>query len=462
MAALADVVPLVPRPRRPRVFGGTPVVEVDETDASSWPITPLDLKIQLHSSVLERINLERITDSSSDKVRGEIREVVLEALAKEDGLYQDSPGRAEHIVREVLREVFGLGPLEPLMQDPTVSDILVTTPEMVHVERHGKLYETGVHFQSEAHLLRVIEKIVSRVGRRIDDTSPMVDARLPDGSRVNAVVSPVAVDGPLLSIRRFGTEKLSAETLVQNLTLTEGMLELLKACVQAQLNIVVSGGTGAGKTTLLNILSGFIPEGERIVTIEDAAELQLRQRHVARLESRPPNLDGQGAIRIRQLVINALRMRPDRIIVGEVRGEEALDMLQAMNTGHDGSLTTVHANSPRDALSRLEVMVGMANANMPLKAIRQQMSSAINLVIQIARLGDGSRRVTHITECCGMEGELVTTQDVFVFEKTGVGAQGRVLGRFRATGIRPKFSERLAAAGIQLPAPLFQTVLEIR
>jgi len=462
MAALADVVPLVPRPRRPRVFGGTPVVEVDETDASSWPITPLDLKIRLHSSVLERINLERITDSSSDKVRGEIREVVLEALAKEDGLYQDSPGRAEHIVREVLREVFGLGPLEPLMQDPTVSDILVTTPEMVHVERHGKLYETGVHFQSEAHLLRVIEKIVSRVGRRIDDTSPMVDARLPDGSRVNAVVSPVAVDGPLLSIRRFGTEKLSAETLVQNLTLTEGMLELLKACVQAQLNIVVSGGTGAGKTTLLNILSGFIPEGERIVTIEDAAELQLRQRHVARLESRPPNLDGQGAIRIRQLVINALRMRPDRIIVGEVRGEEALDMLQAMNTGHDGSLTTVHANSPRDALSRLEVMVGMANANMPLKAIRQQMSSAINLVIQIARLGDGSRRVTHITECCGMEGELVTTQDVFVFEKTGVGAQGRVLGRFRATGIRPKFSERLAAAGIQLPAPLFQTVLEIR
>ena len=462
MAALADVVPLVPRPRRPRVFGGTPVVEVDETDASSWPITPLDLKIQLHSSVLERINLERITDSSSDKVRGEIREVVLEALAKEDGLYQDSPGRAEHIVREVLREVFGLGPLEPLMQDPTVSDILVTTPEMVHVERHGKLYETGVHFQSEAHLLRVIEKIVSRVGRRIDDTSPMVDARLPDGSRVNAVVSPVAVDGPLLSIRRFGTEKLSAETLVQNLTLTEGMLELLKACVQAQLNIVVSGGTGAGKTTLLNILSGFIPEGERIVTIEDAAELQLRQRHVARLESRPPNLDGQGAIRIRQLVINALRMRPDRIVVGEVRGEEALDMLQAMNTGHDGSLTTVHANSPRDALSRLEVMVGMANANMPLKAIRQQMSSAINLVIQIARLGDGSRRVTHITECCGMEGELVTTQDVFVFEKTGVGAQGRVLGRFRATGIRPKFSERLAAAGIQLPAPLFQTVLEIR
>jgi len=462
MAALADVVPLVPRPHRPKILGGTAVLEVDEPDASSWPITPLDLKIRLHASVLERINLERITDASSDKVRSEIREVVLEALAKEDGLLQDSPGRTEHIVREILREVFGLGPLEPLMQDPTVSDILVTTPEMVHVERHGKLYETAVRFQSETHLLRVIERIVSRVGRRIDDTSPMVDARLPDGSRVNAVVSPVAVDGPLLSIRRFGTEKLSGEMLVQNLTLTEGMLELLKACVQAQLNIVVSGGTGAGKTTLLNILSGFIPEGERIVTIEDAAELQLRQRHVARLESRPPNLDGQGAIRIRQLVINALRMRPDRIIVGEVRGEEALDMLQAMNTGHDGSLTTVHANAPRDALSRLEVMVGMANANMPLKAIRQQMSSAINLVIQIARLSDGSRRVTHITECCGMEGELVTTQDVFVFEKTGVGAQGRVLGRFRATGIRPKFSERLTAAGIQLPAPLFQTVLEIR
>jgi pilus assembly protein CpaF len=279
---------------------------------------------------------------------------------------------------------------------------------------------------------------------------------------VNAVVPPVAVDGPLLSIRRFGHSPLSAEALVKNLSLTEGMLELLRACVKARLNIIVSGGTGAGKTTLLNILSGHIPEHERIVTIEDAAELQLRQRHVARMEARPANIDGQGAIRIRQLVINALRMRPDRIIVGEVRGEEALDMLQAMNTGHDGSLTTVHANSPRDAISRLETMVGMANANIPIRAIRQQMSSAINLFVQIARMTDGSRRVTHITECCGMEGEQVTIQDLFVFEKTGLGDDGRVKGRFRATGIRPKFSERLAAAGVQLPASLFQVVVELR
>jgi pilus assembly protein CpaF len=333
---------------------------------------------------------------------------------------------------------------------------------MVHIERAGRLYETAVQFRDDAHLVRVMEKIVSRVGRRLDQTSPLVDARLADGSRVNAVVPPVAVDGPLLSIRRFGHIPLSAEALVKNLSLTEGMLELLRACVRARLNIIVSGGTGAGKTTLLNILSGYIPEQERIVTIEDAAELQLRQRHVARMEARPANIDGDGAIRIRHLVINALRMRPDRIIVGEVRGEEALDMLQAMNTGHDGSLTTVHANAPRDAISRLETMVGMANANIPVRAIRQQMSSAINLFVQIARMTDGSRRVTHITECCGMEGEQVTIQDLFVFEKTGLGDDGRVKGRFRATGIRPKFSERLAAAGVQLPASLFQVVVELR
>ena len=310
--------------------------------------------------------------------------------------------------------------------------------------------------------MRLIDRIVSRVGRRIDESSPLVDARLPDGSRVNAVIPPVAVDGPLLSIRRFGRDPLQAADLVKNLSLTEGMLELLHACVKARLNLIITGGTGAGKTTLLNVLSGYIPDDERIVTIEDAAELQIRQIHVARMETRPPNIEGQGAIRIRQLVINALRMRPDRIIVGEVRGEEALDMLQAMNTGHDGSLTTIHANSPRDGISRLEVMVGMANANMAVRAIRQQVASAIDLFVQIARLSDGSRRITHMTECVGMENDQVTTQDIFVFEKLGVGENGRVKGRFRATGIRPKFNDRLVASGINLAPSIFQTVVEIR
>jgi pilus assembly protein CpaF len=303
--------------------------------------------------------------------------------------------------------------------------------------------------------------VVARVGRRVDESSPLVDARLPDGSRVNAAIPPVAVDGPLLSIRRFGRERLKAHDLVKNLTMTDGMLTLLEACVRARLNIIVSGGTGAGKTTLLNALSSFIPEDERIVTIEDAAELKLNQEHVARMETRPPNIEGNGAIRIRNLVINALRMRPDRILVGEVRGEEALDMLQAMNTGHDGSLTTVHANTPRDAVSRLEVMVGMANANMGVRSIRQQISSAINLFVQISRFSDGTRRVIALTECVGMEGDLVTMQDIFVFERTGLTEQGRVTGRFRATGIRPKFYERLRASGIQIPASVFQTVVEI-
>jgi pilus assembly protein CpaF len=368
----------------------------------------------------------------------------------------------DQVIDEVLHEVFGLGPLEPLLNDPTVNDILVTTPRLVYVERAGKLYKTSVEFKDNAHLMRILERIVSRVGRRIDEASPMVDARLPDGSRVNAVIPPVAVDGPLLSIRRFSRDPLQAEDLVRNLTLTEGMMQLLQACVKARLNLIITGGTGAGKTTLLNVLSSFIPEDERIVTIEDAAELQLRQVHVARMETRPPNIEGQGAIKIRNLVINALRMRPDRIIVGEVRGEEALDMLQAMNTGHDGSLTTIHANSPRDAIGRLEVMVGMANANMGIRAIRQQVASAIDLLVQIARLSDGSRRVTYLTECVGMEGDQVTTQDIFVFERTGLGEGGKVRGRFRATGIRPKFYERLAASGIQLPASVFQTVVEIR
>jgi pilus assembly protein CpaF len=314
----------------------------------------------------------------------------------------------------------------------------------------------------DAHLMRIIERVVSRVGRRIDESSPMVDARLPDGSRVNAVIPPLAVDGPLLSIRRFAGDPLQPADLLRNLSLTEGMLELVKACVRARLNIIISGGTGAGKTTFLNLLSGFIPATERIVTIEDAAELQLRQAHVARLETRPANIEGKGAVLQRHLLINALRMRPDRIVVGEVRGEEALDMLQAMNTGHDGSLTTIHANAPRDAISRLEVMIGMANSNLGTKSIRQQVASAIDLFVQISRLNDGSRKVTHITECLGMEGDVVTTQDIFVFERTGLTVDGRVAGRFKPTGVRPKFSDRIKAAGIELPPAVFQNVTEVK
>ena len=419
-----------------------------------------ELKFTLHRKLLDRINLETLSSMAGERVRTEIRGALTRLIDEERTPL--SMVEKERVIDEVLNEVFGLGPLEPLLEDPTVNDILVTTPRLVHVERAGKLYRTPVEFKDNAHLLRIIERIVSRVGRRIDESAPMVDARLPDGSRVNAVIPPVAVDGPLLSIRRFGKDPLQAEDLVKNLTFTEGMLQLFQACVRARLNIIISGGTGAGKTTLLNVLSGYIPEDERIVTIEDAAELQLRQVHVARMETRPPNIEGQGAIKIRQLVINALRMRPDRIIVGEVRGEEAIDMLQAMNTGHDGSLTTIHANSPRDAIGRLEVMVGMANSNMGIRAIRQQVASAIDLFVQISRLSDGSRRITHMTECVGMEGDQVTTQEIFLFEKSGIGENGRVKGRFRATGIRPKFYERLVTSGIQLPASMFQTVVELR
>jgi len=418
-----------------------------------------DLKFVLHRKLLDRINLEMLSSVAVERVRAEVRSAVAKLVEEEKTPL--SLGEKDRIIGEVLDEVFGLGPLEPLLADPTISDILVTTPKLVYIERGGKLYRTPVQFKDNAHLMRIIEKIVARVGRRVDESSPLVDARLPDGSRVNAAIPPVAVDGPLLSIRRFGRDPLTAEDLVAGLSVTDGMMQLLQACVHARLNIVISGGTGAGKTTLLNVLSTYISEEERIVTIEDAAELKLRQDHVARMETRPPNIEGTGAIRIRELVINALRMRPDRIIVGEVRGEEAIDMLQAMNTGHDGSLTTIHANSPRDAMGRLEVMVGMANANMSVRSIRQQISSAIDLVVQIARLSDGSRRVTALTECVGMEGELVTMQDIFVFEKTGLTERGRVTGRFRATGIRPKFFERLRTTGVHFPTAVFQTVVEI-
>jgi pilus assembly protein CpaF len=362
----------------------------------------------------------------------------------------------ESLVVDVLHELFGLGPLEALLADPSISDILVNRHDQVYVEREGRLEETDIVFRDDRHLLQIIERIVSAVGRRIDESSPMVDARLQDGSRVNAIIPPLALNGPVLSIRRFRTDRLGATDLVTRDSLTAPMLEFLRAAVACRLNVLVSGGTGAGKTTLLNVLSGFIGGTERVVTIEDAAELMLRQRHVVRLETRPANIEGKGAVRQRELVVNALRMRPDRIVVGEVRGEEALDMLQAMNTGHDGSLTTIHANTPRDALYRLDTMVAMANLNIPDKAIRQQVSSAIEIVVQIARLSDGTRKVTAITEITGMERDMITMQDIFLFEKTGLGEDGRVRGRFRATGIRPKCSERVAACGIQLQPQMFE------
>jgi len=418
-----------------------------------------ELKFTIHRKLLDRINLEALSSLAGERARAEIRVAVAKLVDEERTPL--SLAEKERVIEEVLDEVFGLGPLEPLLRDPTISDILVTTPKLVYIERGGKLFRTSVEFKDNTHLLRIIEKVVARVGRRVDESSPLVDARLPDGSRVNAAIPPVAVDGPLLSIRRFGKELLQGEDLVKKLALTEGMLELLKAAVRARLNILISGGTGAGKTTLLNVMSSYIPENERIITIEDAAELRLRQTHVARMETRPANIEGNGAIKIRDLVINALRMRPDRIIVGEVRSEEALDMLQAMNTGHDGSLTTIHSNTPRDAVSRLEVLVGMANANMGVRAIRSQVTSAIDLMVQAARFSDGSRKVTYITELVGLEGEQVTMQDIFVFEKTGVAENGKVLGRFKATGVRPRFYEKLRSAGIHLPASMFQTVVEI-
>ncbi len=418
-----------------------------------------ELKSSVHRDLLGRVDLERLMDLRDGRARSQIFAVIQELLGN---LQIPLSGmERERLAREVLDEVFGLGPLEPLLQDPTINDILVNTYKSVYVERAGVLEKTNVVFKDDSHLMHIIDKIVSAVGRRVDESSPMVDARLADGSRVNVIIPPLAIDGPILSVRRFGHTPLEADDLLANRTLTPQILELFKGAVKARLNILISGGTGAGKTTLLNVLSGFISEKERIVTIEDSAELQMKQEHVVRLECRPPNVEGKGAVRQRQLVINTLRMRPDRIIVGEVRGEEALDMLQAMNTGHDGSLTTIHANSPRDALSRLETMALMANLNLPEKAIRQQVASAITIIIQIARLSDGTRRITHFTEISGMDEEVVSMQDIFLFEKRGVGPGGRVLGSFRATGIRPKFAEKLVVSGIQVPAGLFEHSVDL-
>ncbi len=419
-----------------------------------------ELKSQVHRKLLTSLNTDQLKHISKERMRIEIGSAV-EQLLLQENIPMTLPER-DRVIEEILDEVFGLGPLEPLLKDPAVTDIMVNNYRRVFVERNGVLTRTPVQFKDDRHLLHIIEKVVSAVGRRIDEASPVVDARLADGSRVNAVVPPVALDGPAMSIRRFGSRVLSNEELIKNQTLTAGMLDLLGACVEARLNLVISGGSGSGKTTLLNALSRFVPEEERIVTIEDAAELKLQQRHVVRLETRPPNIEGQGAIVQRDLMINALRMRPDRIIVGEARGPEALDMLQAMNTGHDGSMTTVHANSPRDSFHRIETMVLMANMGLPDRVIRQQVVSAIQVVIHTARLHDGSRKVTHISEVTGLEDEGIALKEIFTFERLGLADGGRVTGRFRATGHRPHFLERLRAAGIHLPAQIFGESVEVR
>jgi pilus assembly protein CpaF len=417
------------------------------------------LKTTLHRELLTQIDLEKLTSLEDVKAKAQVQEVIQILIAKQDTPLSTS--ERDRLLREVLHEVFGLGPLEPLLQDATINDILVNTYRKVYVERAGVLEKTSVSFKDDAHLSHIIDKIVSQVGRRVDESSPMCDARLADGSRVNVIIPPLAVDGPILSIRRFGKIPIGSEQLLANRTVTAPIFDAIKAAVRAKLNIIVSGGTGAGKTTLLNVMSGYISDAERIVTIEDSAELQLQQEHVVRLECRPPNVEGKGAVRQRELVMNALRMRPDRIIVGEVRGEEALDMLQAMNTGHDGSLTTIHANSPRDAVARLETMALMCNLNLPEKALRQQIASAVALIVQIARMSDGTRRITYVTEITGMTGDVVAMQDIFVFEKLGIDVGGRVLGRFKATGVSPKFAERLKKAGIVLPPSIFEHSFEV-
>jgi len=414
------------------------------------------LKSRIHQELLNRLNLERLGRIKQEDAEPEIRNLILNLIEREAETTPLSLFERESMISDVLNELFGLGPLEVLLKDRDISDILVNRHDQIYIERNGKLEETTLTFKDDSHLLRIIERIVSAVGRRVDESSPMVDARLMDGSRVNAIIPPLALDGPVLSIRRFRTDRLAAQDLVARESWTKPILDFLRAAVACRLNIIISGGTGAGKTTLLNILSSFISDKERIVTIEDAAELMLRQRHVVRLETRPANIEGQGAIKQRQLVINGLRMRPDRIVVGEVRGDEALDMLQAMNTGHDGSLTTIHANSPRDALYRLDTMVAMANLNIPERAVRQQIASAINLIIQVTRLADGARRVTAVSEVTGMEQDVITMQDIFVFERSGLSPDGKVLGRFKATGIRPKCSNQLQSAGYALPMDMFE------
>jgi pilus assembly protein CpaF len=419
-----------------------------------------DLKRLIHSKLVDKLDLSRVSDLAGDTLRREIRLVVERLCDTENPLLNRM--ERERLIDEVLDETFGFGPLEMLLKDPTVSDILVNGPHKVYVERRGKLEKTEVKFRDNEHLLQIIDRIVSKVGRRVDETSPMCDARLPDGSRVNAIIQPLALDGASLSIRRFGANPLKLEDLLNFKAFTPEIAMLMEACIKARLNIIISGGTGSGKTTLLNTLSSFIPHDERIVTIEDAAELQLQQDHVVRLETRPPNIEGKGAIHTRDLVRNALRMRPERIIIGECRGGETLDMLQAMNTGHAGSMTTLHANSPRDAQARLETMIMMAGMELPMKAMRQQISSAVDLIIQANRLQGGPRKITSVVEVLGMEQDVIIMQDIFRFKQLGIDQNGRAYGQFEATGVRPAFVPRLEAAGIKLPSNLFQERVLLR
>jgi pilus assembly protein CpaF len=438
-----------------RVVHDTPAPATPNRDS-----TPLrghgleDIKTQIHQEILSLMDWQRMESMAPERLRKEL-EALTETLILSHKLALNESDQRK-VIQAIQDEMLGLGPIEPLLSDPTVSDILINGPFQVYAERRGKIVHTEVQFDNEAHLLRVIDRIVSRVGRRVDEMSPMVDARLPDGSRVNAVIAPLAMDGPLLSIRRFSVVPFSVQDLIRMDTLTAGMAELIQGLVQARLNVLVSGGTGSGKTTLLNVMSASIPVDERIITIEDAAELQLQQPHVVRLETRPPNIEGKGEISQRDLLRNSLRMRPDRIIMGEVRGGEVLDMLQAMNTGHDGSMTTIHANSPRDALTRLEHMLGMAGLKAEARAMRQQIAAALSVVIQVSRLSDGQRKITSVQEITGIEGEVISMQEIFKFEQTGLSPLGRVLGEFVATGIRPKFAQRLITRGIDLSDDVFE------
>jgi pilus assembly protein CpaF len=457
--------------RRPTPNKVGPVLDGDEAPAAQPTAAPAtsslfshavdedqlsavdQLKVELHHRLISRLDLEALEQIKDEaEITTQIRLAVAEFLRGE--VTPLSQAERDEIVEHIVWEITGLGPIEPFFRDPTVSDILVNNAHNIFVERRGKLFRADAQFRNDAHLLAVIDRIVSRVGRRVDESSPMVDARLPDGSRVNAIIPPLALDGPVLSIRRFGAD-LSIKQLIQGGSMTIEMFQVLSGCVKARLNMLISGGTGSGKTTMLNALSSFIPSDERLITIEDAAELRLQQEHVVRLETRPPNAEGSGEVVARDLVKNALRMRPDRIIVGEVRGAEALDMLQAMNTGHEGSLSTVHSNTPRDALSRLETMILMAGTNLPNRAMREQIASALDVVIQVQRLSDGTRRVTSITEVTGMEGEVVSTQEIYRFRRKGLSPEGKIVGAFEATGIRPLFAERLKIAGVDLPSGLF-------
>lgn len=441
----------------PPPFAGSPTASSTKADSGKGQ---QDIKSAVHRELIKRLDLEKLGTMQASKGASQELFGIIQQLISEHDTPMSSLERYE-LAGQVLDEVFGLGPLEPLLQDSTISDILVNGYNQVYIERRGKLEKANVVFKDERHLLHVIDKIVSAVGRRIDESSPMVDARLADGSRVNVIIPPLAIDGAVLSIRKFGSKPLGANDLIDKLALTGPMLEVLQGAVKARMNIIISGGTGAGKTTLLNVLSSFIPEDERVVTIEDSAELQLKQDHVVRLECRPPNVEGKGGVRQRELVINALRMRPDRIILGEIRGSEALDMLQAMNTGHDGSITTVHANTPRDAMARIEMMAMMSEVGASEKAIRSQIASAIDLVVQAARMSDGTRRITHITELTGTQMDIISMQDIFLFDKQGLTAEGKVRGRFRSTGIVPKCNDRFREQGIPMPAGLLDHVVSV-